>query len=55
MPTYSYECQKCKTIIDTQKIMEMRNKKIICPNCWSIMKRVSHYDYQAGGLRWFLC
>jgi len=33
MPTYEYECRKCKERFETMRRMNANNSKVHCPKC----------------------
>jgi len=40
MPTYDYECQKCHGRFDLTRPIAERNKRVRCPNCRAVAKRL---------------
>ena len=52
MPTYEYECDKCRALIEITHYMDDVGKEQRCPHCDNVLKRIissSNFTLKGGG------
>jgi putative FmdB family regulatory protein len=54
MPIYEYRCKKCGKIIEVERKMEDRNKRLMCKDCNKKMEKiVSKGSFVLTGSGWY--